>query len=110
MSAVFNMKDIDFNFISRQVHFRCKSHHLTGIEFQILWTLYLHSPKAVDYNTLLVSVWGADYRDEVKYLQDYIRLLRRKIEPDPKNPGYILNIRGYGYLLSLHPDKNLLQL
>lgn len=99
------MTDITFNYITRQVVICGKTYRLTDTEYRLLWILYIHAGKTVEYDTLLTNVWGKAYRGELKYLQDYIRFLRKKLEPDPKNPTFILNIRGYGYRLTIIPGK-----
>jgi len=97
------MSGITFNYITRQVEINDQAHKLTDTEYRLLWVLYLNAGETIDYDTLLFKVWGKEYRGELKYLQDYIRLLRRKIEPDPKNPRYIINVRDYGYRLNSLP-------
>ncbi len=95
------MEDSVFDVISGQVNLGGSKHQLTKIESRLFGLLYLHAGDVVDYDTLTTKVWGEEYLNETKYLQDYIRLLRRKIETDPKHPRYILNIRGFGYKLNL---------
>ncbi|MCB0054333.1 MAG: response regulator transcription factor, partial [Caldilinea sp.] len=46
---------------------------------------------------LLEQVWGFEYIDDIDYLRVYIWHLRRKIEPDPKNPVYLHNELSLGY-------------
>src|SRR5262249_55654715 len=48
---------------------------------------------------ILREVWGPAYREESNYLHVYVSQLRRKIEPDPARPRYILNQAGVGYRL-----------
>jgi len=95
------MTDITFNYITRQVAIGDKTHTLTEREFRLLRELYLHGGATVEYDTLLTRVWGREYRGETKYLFDYIHLLRKKIEPDPQNPVYIINTRDRGYRLNI---------
>jgi DNA-binding response OmpR family regulator len=42
-------------------------------------------------------VWGAQYASEIGHVRRYVWHLRQKIEPDPENPRYIHNDRGFGY-------------
>jgi DNA-binding response OmpR family regulator len=51
----------------------------------------------LEYDDLLNRVWGLEYQGARSYLHDYINSLRHKIEPDMKNPQYIINIFGRGY-------------
>jgi len=51
----------------------------------------------VPHETLLRKVCGAGYQDDTSLLRIYINYLRKKIEPDPSNPRYIITERGLGY-------------
>lgn len=78
--------------------------HLTPTEFDILLLLARHRGTPLPVETLLREVWRTDDRiqgDELVKVN--IRRLRKKIEPDPDAPRYLLNRRGYGYLLSDDP-------
>jgi len=70
---------------------------LTRIEFDLLAHLALNAGWILSHRALLQAVWGPEYGDETEYLWTYIKRLRRKIEPDPHNPRYILTHAGVGY-------------
>jgi two-component system KDP operon response regulator KdpE len=70
---------------------------LTKTEYTLLRELVHNAGKSITYQELLQKVWSAAYRDETQYVHVYIRRLRRKIESDPENPRYILNVHGVGY-------------
>ena len=55
--------------------------------------------KLLTHATILREVWGRGYADESHYLHVYVSQLRRKIEPDPTRPRYILTEPGAGYRL-----------
>ena len=55
------------------------------------------------HRELLQRVWGPDYSGENTYLRTFIRHLRRKLEPDPAQPRFLLNELGVGYFVPL-PD------
>ena len=74
--------------------------HLTPTEFRLLRELALHADIVREKDSLLSAVWGPAYRNDVDYLRTYIHFLRKKIEPDPKNPQIILSSPGIGYMLS----------
>lgn len=70
---------------------------LSPTEFNLLVKLIESSPRVVAYRDLLQSVWGYEYMDDIDYLRVYIWHLRRKIEPEPKDPVYLVNELGVGY-------------
>ena len=70
---------------------------LTPTEFKLLVTLMHHAGDVVSPRELVKEVWGAQYANEIGHVRRYIWHLRQKIEPDPENPRYIHNDRGFGY-------------
>lgn len=81
----------------RQVYVREVQIHLTPTEFKLLVVLLENSGRVVMQRDLLEQVWGPEYADDVYYPRVYISQLRRKIEPDPSNPSYILTEHRVGY-------------
>ncbi len=77
---------------------------LTPTEYHILAYLAQNSGRVVTQDLLLEHVWGSEYVGEGHILQVNINRLRRKIEPDPMHPRYILTKVGIGYLLAAQPD------
>ena len=75
--------------------------HLTPKEFEMLRHLMMNAGKAVSHSELLKSVWGTEYGNEFEYLRTYMRQLRKKIEDDPHNPGYILTLPHIGYMFNV---------
>lgn len=72
---------------------------LTIIEAAILYFLLLNTGHYVSTHALSTEVWGDDYSGNQQALRVHIRNLRRKIEPDPKKPKYILNKPYIGYMI-----------
>jgi len=70
---------------------------LTPTEFKLLVTLMRRIGEVVSPEKLVREVWGPQYAGEVSHVRRYIWHLRKKIELDPDNPGYIHNERGFGY-------------
>ena len=70
---------------------------LTPREWSALKVLIAHAGMVVSSRQLLQEAWGPDYGDEGDYVRTYVTRLRRKLEPDPQNPRYILLERGLGY-------------
>lgn len=73
---------------------------LTPLEFQILERLASEPGRAWSRNDLLDQVWSTDYEGYQRNVDPHINRLRLKIEPDPKNPRYVLTVRGVGYKLN----------
>jgi two-component system KDP operon response regulator KdpE len=72
---------------------------LTPIEFDLLRYFAQNEGKLLTHPMILREVWGPAYGDESHYLHVYISQLRRKLEPDPARPQYILTETGAGYRL-----------
>jgi two-component system KDP operon response regulator KdpE len=72
---------------------------LTPTEYDLLRLLVQNAGKVITHRQLLRQVWGGSYEDEMHLLRVNISNLRRKIEPDPARPHYILTEPGVGYRL-----------
>jgi two-component system KDP operon response regulator KdpE len=70
---------------------------LTPTEWQLLEVLVRHAGRLVTQRQLLAEVWGPSYETEAHYLRVYVANLRRKLEPDPSAPRYLLTEPGIGY-------------
>jgi two-component system, OmpR family, KDP operon response regulator KdpE len=70
---------------------------LTPTEWQLLEVLVRASGRLVTQRQLLQEVWGPQYESESNYLRVYIAQLRRKLEPEPSRPRYLLTEPGMGY-------------
>lgn len=73
---------------------------LSKTEYRLLRALARRAGKTIAHEALLEQVWGPAYRQEIEFIWVYIRRLRRKIEPDPAHPRYIVTTPGVGYQLS----------
>ncbi len=76
---------------------------LTPLEFQILELLASEPGRAWSRNALLDKVWSTDYEGYQRNIDPHINRLRKKLEVDPKNPNYVLTVRGVGYKLNEAP-------
>jgi two-component system KDP operon response regulator KdpE len=72
---------------------------LTPREFDLLRLFAQNEGKLLTHRTILRELWGPAYQAESSYLHVHISQLRRKIEPDPTRPRYLLNEPGAGYRL-----------
>ncbi|MFQ9667740.1 winged helix-turn-helix domain-containing protein [Thomasclavelia spiroformis] len=74
---------------------------LTAKEFDLLYFLYLHKGQVFTKEQLYENVWGFENMpNDTSNLPSFIRKLRKKIEPDPDKPKYIITVWGVGYKFS----------
>jgi two-component system KDP operon response regulator KdpE len=84
---------------AREVSVDGSTVQLTPHEYGLLRLLALNEGKLLTHKAILREVWGEAYADESHYLHVYVSQLRRKLEPDPARPRYILTEPGAGYRL-----------
>ena len=94
---VFTAGPLSVDFAQRQVLLNGQEAKLTPTEYDLLKALIKNRGKIMTRQMLLSQVWGTGYGAESHYLHVYVGQLRRKIEPDPANPRFILTISGVGY-------------
>jgi two-component system, OmpR family, alkaline phosphatase synthesis response regulator PhoP len=83
--------------LRRQVWVGEKRVDLTAAEFEVLRTLAAHPGWVYSRQQIMEQLWDGDFYGEVRTADVHVRNIRRKIETDPKNPRYILTVRGIGY-------------
>jgi two-component system KDP operon response regulator KdpE len=96
-SLQFVSGNLAIDFESRRVTLQGNTVRLTPKEFDLLKFLVDHANKAIPHRKLLQTVWGPDYGDEVEYLRVVVNQLRKKIEPEPSKPQYLLTEPWVGY-------------
>jgi two-component system, OmpR family, KDP operon response regulator KdpE len=93
--------ELEIDFAARRVTLNGRVERLTPKEFDLLKFLVDHADKPVPHRKLLQTVWGPDYGDEVEYLRVVVNQLRRKIEPVPSEPKYLLTEPWVGYRFAM---------
>jgi DNA-binding response OmpR family regulator len=89
--------EMRIDFAKRSVELRGEPVQLTYVEFEILAVLAGHPGRVYTRDMLLDRIWGdSAFRDQ-RTIDVHIRHLREKLESDPKNPEYLLTVRGVGY-------------
>src|ERR1700730_15330745 len=88
---------LEVDFGARTASNGAATSHLTPKELDLLRYLTQHANEAVAHRELLQAVWGPDYGDQVDYLRVFVRNLRKKVEPDPEHPQYIMTEPWIGY-------------
>jgi two-component system, OmpR family, KDP operon response regulator KdpE len=90
-------EDLTVDPVKRQVIVHGKPIRLTPKEFDLLVYLVTNADRPIAHRKLLQTIWGPEYGDEVEYLRVFVSQLRKKIEPDPAHPRYILTEPWVGY-------------
>jgi two-component system, OmpR family, KDP operon response regulator KdpE len=101
-APIYNDGHLSVDMQRREVKVKGQKEHLTPTEFKLLSTLMENAGRVVQQRDLLDQVWGKGYENDVYYPRVYISQLRRKIEPDPANPIYILTEHRVGYRFEKH--------
>jgi two-component system KDP operon response regulator KdpE len=96
-NAIIADGDFRIDLEKRKASVQGKEIHLSPKEFDLLLYLFQHSGKVLTHRTLLGKIWGGDFTDQDEYLRVFISNLRKKIEPDPARPRYILTDPWVGY-------------
>jgi len=78
---------------------------LTPTEWHLLEVLLRNPGKLLSRNQLLTEVWGPGYADATGNLRLYMAQLRRKLEPDPARPRWLITEPGMGYRYQPSPDE-----
>jgi two-component system KDP operon response regulator KdpE len=96
-SGVLQLDGLEIRFHDRQVRLNGRVTRLTPTELDLLHYFVTHADSVLPHDKILQAVWGPDYGDEVEYLRVFVNQLRKKIEPDPAKPRYILTEPWLGY-------------
>ncbi|AKU17328.1 response regulator [Luteipulveratus mongoliensis] len=95
--ATVSTPDFTLNFVERQATRSGALIRLTPTEWSLLEALATRPGHLVSQADLLHAVWGPGYDKETHYLRVYAAQLRRKLEPDPSRPRYLITDPGLGY-------------
>jgi two-component system, OmpR family, KDP operon response regulator KdpE len=103
-APIVTTADFTIDLSAKRVHTAAEGEiKLTPTQWQLLEVLVRNSGRLVTQKQLLHDVWGPAYTTEVNYLRVYIAQLRRKLEPDPARPRYLLTESGMGYRFEPEP-------
>jgi two-component system KDP operon response regulator KdpE len=104
-SGVVQLDGLEIRFHDRRVIVNGRVTRLTPTEFDLLHYFVTHADSVLFHEKILQAVWGPDYGNEVEYLRVFVNQLRKKIEPDPTKPRYILTEPWLGYRFDM--SKNI---
>lgn len=88
---------VNISLSSREVTVRGHTSRLTAREFDLLSYFLARPNRTIAHRELLQAIWGPDYGGEREYLRVFVNRLRRKIEPDPSRPSFLVTDAWAGY-------------
>jgi two-component system KDP operon response regulator KdpE len=94
---VLEADDFRIELETRAVTVRGQDVHLSPKEFELLVYFMRHPGKVLTHRNLLNAIWGGNCVEQTEYLRVFVRHLRKKVEPDPNRPRYILTEPWVGY-------------
>jgi two-component system, OmpR family, KDP operon response regulator KdpE len=102
---VLTIGELELDLEKRELRVGGKPVHLTPHQFDLLRVLALNEGKLLTHRAILQEVWGPGYGSESNLLHVHVSQLRRRIEPDPARPRYLLTEPGAGYRLVDPADR-----
>ena len=96
-TASFEAGDFRIDLDARRVHVRGNEVRLTPKEFELFVYMARHPNRVLGHRTLLEAVWGEASQEQPEYLRVFMGQLRKKLEPDPSNPRYLVTEPWVGY-------------
>ena len=99
------IEEVEIKLATRRVVVQGRESRLTPKEFDLLQYLLANPNVALPHARLLQAVWGPDYGDEVEYLRVFVNQLRKKIEPNPAHPKFLLTEPWVGYRFAIPPKS-----
>ncbi len=96
-SEVVSFGDVAVDLNARTVNRAGGPVELTAQEFKLLAHLVANPGRTYNREELISGAWGYDYQGTARTVDNFIRQLRQKFEPDPEAPRYFLTVRGLGY-------------
>ena len=95
--ASFETGDFRVDMDTRRVHTQGREVRLTPKEFDLFVFMARHPNRVLTHATLLDAVWGPASQEPPEYLRVFMGQLRKKLEPDPSNPRYLVTEPWVGY-------------
>ena len=103
---MIQLGEIEINLGKRKLAIGDKDIRLIPKEFDLLHYLVTNANLPLTHSKILQAVWGTDYGGQVEYLRVFIKQFRKKLEPEPSNPRYILTEHWLGYRFNLPEEQS----
>ncbi|MFJ8160108.1 response regulator [Streptomyces sp. NPDC096136] len=95
--SIVTTDEFTVDLVAKKVYRGDLTVRLTPTEWHLLEILITHPGRLITQSRLLLEVWGPTYSENTNYLRVYMAQLRRKLEPDPSHPRYLITEPGMGY-------------
>jgi len=95
--SAFEAGEFKIDLEARRVHVHGQEVRLTPKEFDLFVYMARHPNRVITHRTLLEAVWGEASQEQPEYLRVFMGQLRKKLEPDPSNPRYLVTEPWVGY-------------
>lgn len=96
---------ISIDLVRHEVKINGEVTSLTPKEYDLLRYFMINRGKMITHKQLLHEIWGQAHTEDMQYLRVYISQLREKIEPDPKEPTFVVTEPGIGYRMEVFENK-----
>jgi two-component system, OmpR family, KDP operon response regulator KdpE len=103
-AAPLNLGPVRLDLAARTAHGPDGALHLTPLEYRVIDCLARHAGMIVTQAQLLREAWGPGRVGDSRGLRSYIKTLRQKLEPDPRQPRFLITEPGVGYRLLCDED------
>ena len=96
-SEILENGDFRIDLPARSVQVKDREVHLTPKEFDLLVYMARHPGRVLTHHMMLGAVWGGTRTEQPEYLRVFVGQLRKKLEPEPNSPRYIVTEPWVGY-------------
>jgi two-component system KDP operon response regulator KdpE len=103
LPPVLEAGDFRIDLENRHVTVKGSEVHMTPKEYDLMVYLVSHPGRVLTHRTLMTSIWGGDSAEQTEYLRVFVGQLRKKVEPEPSTPRYILTEPWIGYRFNPGP-------